>query len=264
MAFPVTVQNDRFKFEIQAKANEQAAKSGLTQLKDYLGSANGAYKCADLPNKICKFGKEVALAAGSPRTAMKFQVPGSVFSRVAGAFILPYAAFTAIEVKENVDKVSAKGGASAKNVENLVKSSFTAITAFCHTLGLFVPGNPVLKTVSTVTDLGDDGIELKQQACAWSEANEILDIEGLTPEVTSAVKQTRTHKLLGMIKSVLSVVGGIFAVLALIASSLIVPGLVTATIGLAAIVFTFITKFYGENMDNKLKIDREVLPLATA
>lgn len=251
-----------FEYSTKWKKNEKADKSALVQYKDFNGSAYGAFKVVDLFSKVCKESVEIAKLAKDPVTAASIQSVGSTFSRIGGAFIVPHTIITAIEVVESVQEV-ANDGATSSNVESMVKSIFEFTTAGCLTMMQFVPSN-VFKSVATVTGLAGDSIELKQQASQFSTVDALQSAEGLSTDLQTDLAQKKTQHLLGIIKSVASVVGGIFAFLGMIFAATIVPAIVSATVGLVAITFTFIKHFYSENMDNKLTITREVVQLAPA
>jgi len=254
MTLAVTLNGYNYNINSVVKSEKDQAKSGLTHLKDYLGTANGAYKCTDLPSKICKLGAETALLMKNPAVASSLKGIGSGFSKAAGGFIVPYCAFSAIQLEESIELIDKKGG-SAGNVEALVKNSFSFVASACYSALLFGP-NKILNSVATVADFGEAGIELKQEACKFSEVSDMEGAEGLTAEIKTKLAEKKKLHLFGLIKAVTSVVSGIFAVLALILATAVVPAIVSAVIGLVAITFTFIKHFYGENLDRKMTFER--------
>jgi hypothetical protein len=247
-------------YNVESKPNPAATKGGFTRFKDYVGSADGAYKFTDLFTKVFKESIEIASLAGSASTVAALKGPGAVFSKLSGAFIFPYFAFASVKLKESAEKVANEGPSDGR-VENLVKDSLGWVTSGCYATLNFVDV-PVLGSIAKVTDLAGDSIELKQEVSAWTLADDLMKTHGkggVSSEIHHDLVEEKKLRFLGIIKAVVSVVGGIFAVLALILGAAVVPGIVAASLSLVGISMAFIKHFYRENMDQKVTIQREVV-----
>lgn len=259
-----TVPLNGVNYRINSVPNAKAGNSALTQTRDFADSAYGAYKLTDCVSKLFKESIAIADAAGSASTVAALKGPGAVIGGMAGGFIAAHWVSSAIGVKDSIKAVVDKGPSNGR-VESLVKESLDFVTSGCFTMLNFVDA-PILKTIGTFTDLTGDSIEVKQEACNWTLADDLLKTQGETGGVSAEIHADLVAKkklhFIGLIKAVVSVVGGIFAALAIILGAALVPAIVTASIGLVAITMTFVKHFFRENMDQKVTIDRLVAPIA--
>ena len=258
-----TVPLSGVNYRIHSVPNAKASNGALTQAKDFSDSAYGAYKLTDGISKLFKESILIADAAGCSSAVAALKGPGAVIGGMAGGFIAAHWVSSAIGVKDSIQAV-VDNGPSDGRVENLVKDSLDFVASGCFTMLNFADV-PVLKAIGTFADLTGDSIELKQEACNWTLADDLLKTQGVEDGVSidihaDLVAKKKLH-FIGLIKTVVSVVGGIFAALAIILGAALVPAIVTASIGLVAITLTFVKHFFRENMDQKVTINRLVAPI---
>ena len=258
-----TVPLNGVNYRINSTPNAKAGNGALTQAKDFADSAYGAYKLTDGVSKLFKESIIIAESAGNLSAAAALKGPGSVIGGMAGGFIAAHWVSSAIGVKDSI-KAVVDNGPSCGRVESLVKDSLDFITSGCFTMINFVDA-PVLKVIGTFADLTGDSIEVKQEACNLTLADDLLKTQGETGGVSADIHADLVAKkklhFIGLVKAVVSVVGGIFAALAIILGAALVPAIVTASIGLVAITLTFVKHFFRENMDQNVKIERLVAPV---
>jgi hypothetical protein len=261
MALPIRIGD----YNITPKPNPKAENTALTQIKDRLGSAAGVYATMDTTAKALAWGSEVASLAEGEGISSFLGEQGKTFKQIAGGTIVAYTAWTALDFHDAVSLVAEKDGSDGR-LQDAVKKFFTFLTSACYAILLFIPGVSLIANLAAVSDLTDDVIDIKQGAEKWTLADELQQSqdpnmnEVLSGQLAAQKKQT----LFGMIKSVLSAVGGIFAVIGIFFRDLLVPKIVVLTIKFAAGIFRGITHYNKENMSHHVTIERRIDPQPVA
>lgn len=183
---------------------------------EYTGSAVGQLRSWSLIRSISRLYNEFSQSPSSAATAV--DTTASTAISALGAVLVPMRtkdAYRAIVSIGNQDGIPLQ-----RKIDLATRASMEAASSWMST-GVWVTGNPALRSATAVTDLTQDVADLK---IATEDYRAASNYETLASgDVKEALEHTRKYHMLRIVKAVLSVAAALFAIMMLLTGIQILP-----------------------------------------
>ena len=229
-----------------AVLNSRYQDSALNQVAAFTDGAGGALKTMQVVQKTARLVNEVRKEAGFQYAPTLSTLDSKLGTAVSCLNLprIPGACKSAISSLSALSTASATVTEANKKTLTAVKDSLDLVSTIGNAAAL-ITVNPVIKTVTTLTDFAKDVTDLglvSQDVYLVTEMQK--KVENGTDEMKTAIDDTRNTLLLNLAKTVMSVTSGILGLFMLACGAPLLPSIALIVISLSSTVFGMASNFY--------------------
>ena len=183
---------------------------------EYTGSAIGQLRSWSLIRSVSRLYNEFSQSPSSAATAVD-TTAGTAISAL-GVVLVPMRtkdAYGAIVSIGNQDGIPLQ-----RKIDLATRASMEAASSWMSA-GVWVTGNPALRSATAVTDLTQDVVDLKVSVEDYRAASNYETLA--SGDVLEALEHTRKYQMFRIVKAVLSVAAALFAIMMLLTGIQILP-----------------------------------------
>lgn len=248
----------------QPQANQEASLSGTERALKYTQTSFGALKTIQLGQKSVRVANEVLKCTSTGSVGALTQIDSALGAAVTALSIpqVPNSISGAIRSVSSLNKPSPIPGAHRQKVLAAAHDLSEAAEMVSHAAGLVVsaiPGGKVvtnaLRTTASVAGLTTDAIDIPMHGERYLKNQQIkrdlINEPRLAPADKKRMVENLKHSsnlyLIKLAKAVLSVFTGAIGLAVLMLGFPLVPSIVLAVAGLAAVTLSIVSHFYEKS-----------------